>query len=222
VRRFRSAIAIAAIAALVAVAPAGAASRASRPTSDSLASRATVDKAYALVQLKGAPLSTYSKTKPAAGKKVDFSSAGTKNYRALLSAQRNTFKKWLLANAPKARVTGSWDISLNAVSVKLNGTTLAKLRTSTLVVRAEYEGLYYPTADDPDLGIIDAIAAWSANGKGGAADAGKGVRVAIVDTGIDQDHACFDDAGDDLPGERVMTGDIGTGAKLADQHDFVP
>ena len=45
-----------------------------------------------------------------------------KSYRALLSAQRNTFKKWLLANAPKARVTGSWDISLNAVSVKLNGT----------------------------------------------------------------------------------------------------
>jgi minor extracellular serine protease Vpr len=199
VRRFRSAIAIAAIAVLVAVAPAGAASRASRPTSDSLASRSTVDKAYALVQLKGAPLSTYSKTKPAAGKKVDFSSATTKNYRALLSAQRNTFKKWLLANAPKARVTGSWDISLNAVSVKLNGTTLTKLRSSTLVVRAEYEGLYYPTADDPDLGIIDAIAAWSANGKGGAADAGKGVRVAIVDTGIDQDHACFDDAGYTAP-----------------------
>jgi minor extracellular serine protease Vpr len=199
VRRFRSAFAIAAIAVLVAVAPAGAASRASRASSDSLASRPTVDKAYALVQLKGAPLSTYSKTKPAAGKKVDFSSATTKNYRALLSAQRNTFKKWLLANAPKARVTGSWDISLNAVSVKLNGTTLTKLRSSSLVARAEYEGLYYPTADDPDLGIIDAIAAWSENGKGGAADAGKGVRVAIVDTGIDQTHPCFDDAGYTAP-----------------------
>ena len=198
-RRFRSAFAIAAIALLVAVAPAGAASRASRPVSDSLASRPTVDKAYALVQLKGAPLSTYSKTKPAAGKKVDFSSATTKSYRALLSAQRNTFKKWLLTNAPKARITGSWDISLNAVSVKLNGTTLAKIQSSTLVARAEYEGLYYPTADDPDLGIIDTIAAWSENGKGGAADAGKGVRVAIVDTGIDQTHPCFNDAGYTAP-----------------------
>ncbi|HLQ47517.1 MAG TPA: hypothetical protein VK233_00995, partial [Candidatus Dormibacteraeota bacterium] len=183
-RRFRSAIAIAAIAALVAVAPAGAASRASRATSDTLTSRPTVDRAYALVQLKGAPLSTSAQTKPSAGKKVDLTSAATKSYRALLSAQRNTFKKWLLANAPKARVTGSWDISLNAVSVKLNGTTLATIKTSPLVARAEYEGLYYPTADDPDLGIIDAIAAWSENGHGGAADAGKGVRVAIVDTGI--------------------------------------
>ena len=198
-RRFRSAIAIAAIAALVAVAPAGAASRASRATSDTLTSRPTVDRAYALVQLKGAPLSTSAQTKPAAGKKVDLTSATTKSYRALLSAQRNTFKKWLLANAPKARVTGSWDISLNAVSVKLNGTTLATIKTSPLVARAEYEGLYYPTADDPDLGIIDAIAAWSENGHGGAADAGKGVRVAIVDTGIDQTHPCFNDAGYTAP-----------------------
>lgn len=196
-RRFRSAIAIAAIAALVAVAPAGAASPASRANSDSTSSRPTVDKAYALVQLKGAPLSTYTKTKPAAGKKVDFSSATTKSYRALLSAQRNDFKQWLQANAPKARVTASWDISLNAVGVKLNGETLAKIRTSPLVSRAEYEGLYYPTADDPDLAIIDALAAWS-NG-GGVANAGKGVRVAIVDTGIDQDHPCFDDAGYTAP-----------------------
>jgi minor extracellular serine protease Vpr len=199
VRRFRSAIAIAAIAALVAVAPAGAASRASRATSDTLTSRPTVDRAYALVQLKGAPLSTSAQTKPAAGKKIDLTSAATKSYRALLSAQRNTFKKWLLANAPKARVTGSWDISLNAVSVKLNGTSLATIKTSSLVARAEYEGLYYPTADDPDLGIIDAIAAWSENGHGGAADAGKGVRVAIVDTGIDQTHPCFNDAGYTAP-----------------------
>jgi subtilisin family serine protease len=199
VRRIRSAIAIAAIAVLVAVAPAGAASRASRPSSDSLSSRPTVDQAYALVQLTGAPLATSAKTKPAPGKKVDLTSAATKNYRAVLSAQRNTFKKWLTTNAPKARVTGSWDISLNAVSVKLNGTTLAKLRTSPLVVHAEYEGLYYPTAADPDLGIIDAIAAWSENGKGGAADAGKGIRVAIVDTGIDQTHPCFNDAGFTAP-----------------------
>jgi subtilisin family serine protease len=198
VRRFRSAIAIAAIAALVAVAPAGAASPASRANSDSTSSRPTVDKAYALVQLKGAPLSTYTKTKPAAGKKVDFSSATTKSYRALLSAQRNDFKKWLQVNAPKARVTGSWDISLNAVGVRLNGETLATLRTSPLVSRAEYEGLYYPTDNnDPDLSIISAMEAWST--VGGAANAGRGVRVAIVDTGIDQDHPCFDDAGYTAP-----------------------
>ena len=196
--RFRSAIAFAAIAALIVAAPAGAAPRAARVGADTTVSRPTVDRAYALVQLAAAPLSTYSKTRPAAGKKVNFSSSTTKSYRALLAAQRNEFKKWLQTNAPKARVRGQWDISLNAVSVKLNGTSLATLRTSPLVKRAEYEGLYYPTdANDPDLGIIDAMAAWSQGG--GAANAGKGVRVAIVDTGIDQDHPCFDDTGYTAP-----------------------
>jgi subtilisin family serine protease len=194
VRRFRSAIALAAIVALVVAAPAGAAPRAARAGSDTTSSRPTVDKAYALVQLAAAPLSTYSKTKPAAGKKINFSSSTTKSYRALLAGQRNEFKQWLQANAPKARVKGQWDISLNAVSVKLNGTSLATLRTSPLVARAEFQGLYYPTdANDPDLDIIDALAAWSQGG--GAANAGRGVKVAILDTGIDQDHDCFDDAG---------------------------
>jgi len=197
VRRFKSAIALAAIAALIVAAPAGAAPRAARAGSDTTSGRPTVDRAYALVQLAAAPLSTYSKTKPAAGKKINFSSSTTKSYRALLAAQRNDFKQWLQANAPKARVSGQWDISLNAVSVKLNGASLATLRTSPLVSRAEYQGLYYPTADDPDLGIIDAIQAWSQGG--GVALAGKGVKVAIVDTGIDQDHPCFDDAGYTAP-----------------------
>jgi minor extracellular serine protease Vpr len=195
VRRFRSAIALAAIVALVAAVPAGAASRASRASSDTTSSRPTVDKAYALVQLAAAPLSTYAKTKPAQGKKINFASSTTKSYRSLLAAQRNEFKQWLQANAPKARVSGQWDISLNAVSVKLNGTTLATLRTSPLVKRAEYQGLYYPVVEDPDLALINAIEAWNIGG--GAADAGAGVKVAIVDSGIDETHPCFDDTGYD-------------------------
>ncbi len=195
-RRLRTALALAAIAALVMSVPVGAAGpvRRSAASTDSTATRPTVDRAYALVQLKGEPLATYVKTKPAPGRKIDLASSTTKAYRDQLAALRNDFKKWLSVNAPKARVTGGWDISLNAVSVRLNGMTLAKLRTAPLVTRAEYEGLYYPTADDPDLAIIDAIDAWAANG-GSAADAGQGVEVAIVDTGIDQTHPCFDDTG---------------------------
>lgn len=195
-RRLRTALALAAVAALVMSVPVGATGpvRRSAVSTDSTATRATVDRAYALVQLKGEPLATYVKTKPAPGKKIDLASSTTKAYRAQLAALRNDFKKWLSVNAPKARVTGGWDISLNAVSVRLNGTTLTRLRTAPLVARAEYQGLYYPTDADPDLGIIDAIDAWAANG-GSAATAGEGVEVAIVDTGIDQTHPCFADAG---------------------------
>ena len=72
---------------------------------DSTISGPTVDTSSALVQLKGDPLSTYVKTKPAQGKKIDFSNNTVKSYRAQLSAQRNDFKKWLQANAPKAKIT---------------------------------------------------------------------------------------------------------------------
>ena len=66
----------------------------------------SVDTSSALVQLNGDPLSTYGKTKPAHGKKIDFTSNTTKSYRAQLAALRNDFKEWLQANAPKAKVTG--------------------------------------------------------------------------------------------------------------------
>ncbi len=155
-----------------------------------------VDTSSALVQLQGDPLSTYVKTRPAQGKKIDFSSTTVKSYRAKLSAERNDFKQWLQANAPKAKITGQFDISLNAVAVQLNGTSLDTLAKAPMVQHVEYEGLYYPTSDptvDPDLTVISAFNAW--NEAGGAANAGKGVKVAIVDTGIDVTHPCFSDAG---------------------------
>jgi minor extracellular serine protease Vpr len=151
----------------------------------------TVDTGSALVQLRGDPLATDVKTKPAKGKKIDFSSAAVKSRRAQLSALRNDFKQWLKVNAPKAKVSGEYDISLNAVAVTLNGTPLATIAAAPMVQRAELQGLYYPSdarASDPDLSLIGATA------PAVAANAGDGVKVAVVDTGIDATHPCFDDA----------------------------
>ncbi len=161
--------------------------------SDSTITGPTVDTSTALVQLKGDPLSTYVKTHPVQGKKIDFKNTTVKSYRAQLSALRNDFKAWLRTNAPKVKVTGEYDIALNAVAVQLNGTPLSKLSQAPMVVHVEYEGLYYPTNDDPDLAIINAFAAWDQNG--GSANAGEGVKVAIVDSGIDVTHPCFSDTG---------------------------
>jgi minor extracellular serine protease Vpr len=153
---------------------------------------AGIDFGSALVELKGAPLSTYEKTKPPQGKKIDFSSATVKSYRAQLSVLRNEFKQWLQKNAKSARVTGEFDISLNAVAVALNGTSLGTIAAAPMVQAAQYQGVYTPQVIDPDLTLINAFASW---GAGGAPNAGAGVKVAIIDSGIDASHPCFGTGG---------------------------
>ena len=90
-------------------------------TTDAPSTGGGVDTGVALVQLVGDPLSISPRTHPAQGKKIDFTSNSVKSERAQLSALRNDFKAWLRTNAPNAKVTSEYDISLNAVAVNLNG-----------------------------------------------------------------------------------------------------
>src|SRR5207247_10061137 len=112
------------------------------PATDGPTASTGLDTSSAIVQLNGDPLSTYVKTKPPQGKKIDFSSSTVKSYRAQLSALRNDFKQWLRANASHAKVTGEYDIALNAVAVQLNATSLSTLHRAPLVQQADSARLY--------------------------------------------------------------------------------
>jgi minor extracellular serine protease Vpr len=155
-----------------------------------------VDSTTAIVRLSGDPLSVNPRTKPAPGRKVDYTSDATKSERARLSALRNDFKAWLRQNAPAAKVSGEYDLAVHAVALRLNGTSLATLRSAPQVVSADYQGTYRPTdSDDPDLNLVHAIEAWRTAQVGGDANAGRGIKVGVIDTGIDHLHPCFSDAG---------------------------
>src|SRR5437899_3664128 len=155
-----------------------------------------VDTSSAVVQLKGAPLSTYSATKPAPGRKIDFKGYAVRSYRAQLNAGRNEFKRWLRANAPRAKVTSEYDISLNAVAVQLNGTTLETIAGAPMVERVQPNVLYHPNLSE-SYKIINAGGAWGA--AGGRATAGAGIKIGDIDTGIDETHPFFNPTGFSYP-----------------------
>src|SRR5437762_7600890 len=155
-----------------------------------------VDRASAIVQLKDDPLSTYPATRPAHGRKIDFNSNAVRSYRAQLSARRNEFRNWLRANASRARITSEYDISLNAVAVQLNGTSLTTIAAAPMVQSVEYNALYHPNLSQSHF-IINADPAWVA--AGGRAVAGAGIKIGDIDTGIDETHPFFDPTGFSYP-----------------------
>lgn len=167
------------------------------PASDSAGTTTGVDSSSAIVRLSAEPLATSPRTKPGNGQQLDLNSKAAKSERAELAAQRNAFRSWLRTNAPKAKITGEYDIAVNAVAVRLNGTALETLRSAPGVVSASHQALYVPLGhQDPDLDLIDAPEGWAAAAPaGGAQNAGTGVKVGIIDSGIDDSHPCFSDAG---------------------------
>src|SRR5438046_2644693 len=165
-------------------------------SADALNRGPDVDRLSAIVQLGGDPLSTHSATKPAAGKKIDFKNNTVRSYRAQLAAGRNEFRRWLRANAPRARITSEYDVSLNAVAVELNGTPLQTIAAAPMVERAEYNALYHPTLSE-SYKIINAMDAW--NAAGGRSVAGSGIKIGDIDSGIDETHPFFDPTGFTYP-----------------------
>ena len=155
-----------------------------------------VDNSSVIVQLKGDPLSINSATKPAAGKKIDFNSNTVRAYRAQLAAGRNEFRRWLRANAPGAKITSEYDISVNAVAVQLNGATLQTIAAAPMVERVGYNALYHPNLSE-SYKIINASGAWTAGG--GRATAGAGIKIGDIDTGIDETHPFFNPTGFSYP-----------------------
>lgn len=166
------------------------------PNADSFSQGPAVDTSSVIVQLKGDPLGTYSGTKPAHGRKIDFNSNAVLSYRAQLNTGRNEFKQWLRSNAPSATVTNEYDISLNGVAVELNGTPLGTIAAAPMVERAGYDALYHPNLSQSYL-IINAVNAW--NAAGGRSVAGAGIKIGDIDTGIDETHPFFDPTGFSYP-----------------------
>jgi minor extracellular serine protease Vpr len=165
---------------------------------DAHQSSSVLDKRSAIVVLKNLPLATYdgrvagyAKTRPSSGK-LNPNSAAAKKYLGYLKSQHSAFAKWLQTNVPSAKVTANYYTALNGVAVRLNGNAIGKLRANASVLSVEYNALYRPDMSE-SYKLINANGAWGS--AGGRADAGRGIKVGIIDSGIDATHPFFDPTG---------------------------
>src|SRR6266849_132633 len=158
--------------------------------SDGLPQSTGVADGYALVIFSQPPLADWPNAARYKNGKLDFTAGANGQYRASLAHARNDFRQWLKSTGLLSQVIREYDTVLNGVAVQLNGASLDSLKAGPGVSLVEPSLTYAPTMNR-SVGVINAPAAW--NAVGGVANAGAGIKIGVLDTGIDQTHPFLTD-----------------------------
>ncbi len=160
-----------------------------------------------IVELEAPALAVYAHSSDARfremadGGRLNVHTLASQAYIRRLQADQAVFRAALGKLIPAALVAYDYQIVLNAVAVQLPDSsfaTLAKIKALPGVKRISPQH-FYEADMDYSLPLIQAAALWGQ--LGGRADAGAGVKVAIIDSGIEPTHALFNGAGWDYPTE---------------------
>ena len=126
------------------------------------------------------------------------------SYLRTLAAGQRTLAARLAVTIPSARVRWHYSVALDGISVLLPASDLASLRAlpgATVWPSVTYHALRdtpsssSETTADPGPNLIRAPALWGQN----LATAGEGIKIGLIDDGIDQDHPYFDPVGYSYP-----------------------
>lgn len=111
-------------------------------------------------------------------------------YLAQLDALQQEFTNYLSSAAPAARVIRRYSVVFNGLAVELNGTGVSVVAAGPSVAAVSFSRVFLPTMN-VSPGVLNAEALWKQ--VGGVGKAGAGIKIGILDTGIDHLHAFHSD-----------------------------
>ncbi|MGE5589411.1 MAG: S8 family serine peptidase [Bacillota bacterium] len=135
-------------------------------------------------------------TAPAHGRKLDLKSPAAIDQSNRVEAQQMNYTKWLAKHYPNVEVVTSYEVTANALGLKLNGATVDQVKGGPGAVAAGISAEFKP-AMSQSTALINAPELWTT--LGGQSDAGAGIKVGVIDTGIDQNHPFLRDDGMTMP-----------------------
>jgi minor extracellular serine protease Vpr len=136
--------------------------------------------------------------------KLDIQSAPVKSYASHLKAEQAAFTKALSKVASNAKVERQFKTLFNGVTIVGQGLTVEQIMAIPGVISVYPEAMY-STNMDASHEIINSEAMW--NAVEGMENAGKGIRVAIIDGGIRPENPMFSGEGFAAPTAMMPTDD---------------
>lgn len=136
---------------------------------------------------------------------------------ARVDAEQRAFRRELAQQLPEARVRWRYRVVANGFAVVLPSTQLARLR-DVPGVRDMFGGTQYAPQLDATPQQIGATALWGP----GLETSGQGMKIGIIDSGVDQRHPFFDPAGYTMPAGFPKGQQAYTTAKVIVARVFAP
>lgn len=150
-------------------------------------------------------IQSFTATAPAKkGERVNTQSAPAMSYASHLQTEQQAFQSALSKITPNAKVERSFKTLFNGVTLVGQGLTLEQLAAMP-GVKSVYPETMYQSTMDASHEVINSAAMWEA--VAGMENAGRGIRVAVVDSGIRPENPMFAGEGFSKPTANMPTDD---------------
>ncbi|HKP86455.1 MAG TPA: S8 family serine peptidase, partial [Blastocatellia bacterium] len=156
-------------------------------------------KVVAIIELESEPVVAHQKRlspRALSADAVDLQSADSLQYEAQIQAEQESFRSRAALVSPSLRVNTELRKLVNAVSIEVPAGELAAIAALPGVKHVELAKEMRRMLDS-SVPLINAAALWER--LGGVSVAGQGMKIAILDSGIDISNPLFSDAGFTAP-----------------------